>query len=74
MKTRTIRPESQAVVDALVALFTGPDVVHHSMMLALSGDARDRADRYFAARDALGLCGYPNKADAEVEIRIALAL
>ena len=55
-------------IPALAELLT-KDAVHHNIGLTSSGTTKMRAQRYFAARDALGIFGYDTAEEAETKIR-----
>lgn len=72
---------NDAAIKALAAYFTGNDVALNSIGLTLPPssqahinplDLRGRADRFFAASDALGITGWANVAEAEAAIRKTL--
>ena len=64
MSGNAVKLNSRAL-DALAIYFTGPDVVRHSIALQLPlRDAYNQAHRFFEARGALGIRGYPNVFEA----------
>lgn len=44
--------------------FTGPLVAHHSILLAQGGPHRVMAQKFFEARQKLGIQGYSSKEEA----------
>lgn len=68
---------TDAAIKALAAYFTGPDVMLHNIGLSVPPkatrfDLTGMAQRFFAARDALGIKGWVNKDEAERAIRKTL--
>ena len=56
---------NEQAVFALAAHFTGPDVAHHSIALQVGGKMGEQAKRFFEVRDALGIQGYMDIAEAK---------
>jgi hypothetical protein len=61
----------------LAEYLTGPEVGHHSIALKLPVTGgpmklRERADRFFALREAFGVEGYDSAAAAEQKIQRAI--
>jgi len=53
-------------IESLAQYFTGPEVAHHSIALEVGGKMAERANRFFDAREAVGVTGWM---DQEVAIR-----
>lgn len=60
------------VITELTKFFTGPSVVIHSIGLGGTGPTKIAADKFFAARDALGIRGYADAEEAKLDIEAAL--
>lgn len=65
--------ERDDTIETIAEVFTGPLVVHHSILLQLGHMHRTMAERYFDARDRLGIHGYMPKAEAVRVLRERLA-
>jgi hypothetical protein len=61
-------PAPRTAIDKLAEYLTGPEVGHHSVSLSMPPggllNLRERAHRFFQLREALGVTGYMNAAQA----------
>lgn len=60
-------------IQALAEYFTGKNVTHFSLLRSTSSSVTHMAERFFHAREALGIKGYPTKEEAAAIIQKELA-
>jgi len=67
-----VKQAHHLAITALAQYLTGSRVIDYSIGLKLGGQAKDRAEAFFALRRAWGVQGYDTPQEAERTIRTIL--